>query len=981
MSYDAFISYSHSTDGELAPAIQSALHRFAKPFYRLRAVRVFRDVASLSATPKLWSKIEQALAESRYFIVLASPSAAKSRWVSDEIEYWLKHKSPDSLLLVVTEGDIEWSVEKKDFLWPVSTALPVQLKEAFTEEPLYIDLRGVNSDPIPLKENARFVNAIADISSTIRGIDKDTLIGEDVSQQRRTRRWMGGAIFTLLILLAVSLMFAEEATVQRDASLVRSLSATSQVLLSQRGDLIETAALLAVEAVKRSPTLDTDASTNRKFISFLPASFGLRLSNYLDAGEVSSLEADQAIRKSISLLPNRIAEMKCAEGGELTLAAANQDDGLLATSSMNRRIQIWDLIAGNLITDLAADNVRKMQFRPRGKQLLALTDENTTIFDYVNDDKKGAELGIGNRVSDAIYDPSGQFIVTTGMDQTTRIFDADTLEEFARMENSRVMQFVKATPEVSEVITWNNQVAEIFRSPGVPSLTIDLPGAAGTKFEYSEDGKYLAQLSSGQFTLSLSDVRSHSQLLYDSQAWNVSFSKNSKRFAFASPEWFAQAYDLPSCWIAGQYYEPTSGMTFMRKDVYGRVSCKSFPSVRHDNSINTVTLSYDGAFMATTSRDLTVRVWDVADGLEKLRLLESVEGNPSQLMFSQDGKYLSAWGKDFCRTWESSGYFDTHHFLHPDQIFYADFSMDSRRLATVWYHVLYGGEASVWDVESGEKLFTTNAVNSALLSRDGQRLLVDNKEIFFLNKEESEAIELVPREGEKIFAVNLVENITVQADEEGHLLVRDITSGEEKNRISLPETKFQSARMSDDGCCMIAKFEGGWIYWNWVDNRSEEINFIEPVNQFVLSEEGKYYAVVLDSDRNVIQVRNTLTGEAVSELRVESQVNDLHFHPSGQFLITGDDDKWAKVWHLDSERVVAQLRHDDVVWAVRFSPDGRHVVSGGGRSDRLVRMWLWKSHDLAELACQRLSRNLTREEWEQYIGSEPYQQTCGEKGS
>ncbi|MDQ3698882.1 MAG: hypothetical protein M3373_12810 [Gemmatimonadota bacterium] len=41
--YDAFISYSHALDGTLAPALQSALHRFAKPWYRLRARRVFRD--------------------------------------------------------------------------------------------------------------------------------------------------------------------------------------------------------------------------------------------------------------------------------------------------------------------------------------------------------------------------------------------------------------------------------------------------------------------------------------------------------------------------------------------------------------------------------------------------------------------------------------------------------------------------------------------------------------------------------------------------------------------------------------------------------------------------------------------------------------------------------------------------------------------------------------------------------------------------
>ena len=38
-SYRAFISYSHTADNRIAIALQAALHRFAKPWYRLRAVR------------------------------------------------------------------------------------------------------------------------------------------------------------------------------------------------------------------------------------------------------------------------------------------------------------------------------------------------------------------------------------------------------------------------------------------------------------------------------------------------------------------------------------------------------------------------------------------------------------------------------------------------------------------------------------------------------------------------------------------------------------------------------------------------------------------------------------------------------------------------------------------------------------------------------------------------------------------------------
>jgi hypothetical protein len=37
---------------------------------------------------------------------------------------------------------------------------------------------------------------------------------------------------------------------------------------------------------------------------------------------------------------------------------------------------------------------------------------------------------------------------------------------------------------------------------------------------------------------------------------------------------------------------------------------------------------------------------------------------------------------------------------------------------------------------------------------------------------------------------------------------------------------------------------------------------------------------------------------------------------------------------------------------------------------------LWRPEDLITEACARLTRNLARAEWEQYLGDEPYRATC-----
>src|ERR1700751_5932792 len=104
--YDAFISYSHAKDKPIAAALQSKVQTLGKPWYRRRALRLFRDDTSLSATPGLWLRIEQALGQSRFLILRASPEAAASQWVDKEVAYWLDRKGPDTLLIALTDGDL-----------------------------------------------------------------------------------------------------------------------------------------------------------------------------------------------------------------------------------------------------------------------------------------------------------------------------------------------------------------------------------------------------------------------------------------------------------------------------------------------------------------------------------------------------------------------------------------------------------------------------------------------------------------------------------------------------------------------------------------------------------------------------------------------------------------------------------------------------------------------------------------------------------
>src|SRR5579884_1640653 len=92
--YAAFISYRHvEPDRGWATWLHRALEAYRVPG-RLaaerglprRVGRVFRDEEELAASADLSAAIQQALAESRFLIVVCSPRTPASQWVNQEVE-------------------------------------------------------------------------------------------------------------------------------------------------------------------------------------------------------------------------------------------------------------------------------------------------------------------------------------------------------------------------------------------------------------------------------------------------------------------------------------------------------------------------------------------------------------------------------------------------------------------------------------------------------------------------------------------------------------------------------------------------------------------------------------------------------------------------------------------------------------------------------------------------------------------------------
>jgi Trypsin-like peptidase domain/WD domain, G-beta repeat len=142
------------------------------------------------------------------------------------------------------------------------------------------------------------------------------------------------------------------------------------------------------------------------------------------------------------------------------------------------------------------------------------------------------------------------------------------------------------------------------------------------------------------------------------------------------------------------------------------------------------------------------------------------------------------------------------------------------------------------------------------------------------------------------------------------------------------------------------------------------------VNAVAFSPNGELVATA--SDDQTAGVWEVSSGKRVARLGHEDWVNAVAFSPDGRLVATASDDRTARVWEVGSSQQLVRLLHEDRVRGVAFSPDGKYLATASGN---MVEIWLWRLEDLIAAVKPKLMRNLTQEEWKQFLGDEPYRKT------
>ncbi|MGM1059571.1 toll/interleukin-1 receptor domain-containing protein [Saccharothrix sp. Mg75] len=414
--YDSFISYSHRGDRPVAKALQRTLHRLGRRWYRMSALRVFRDDTALAAAPNLWTAIERALLRSRTFVLLASPESAASTWVGKEVALWREERSRDDFFLVLTAGELVWDDAAGDFDHDRSTALPEAARGWFDAEPLWIDLRG-HRERI---ERAGFRDSAAAVAAAIHGVAKDRLFSEDVRQQRRLVSVLSGLLVLALVAGGVAFWQRGVALEQRDRADAQARVALSRALAAESDVRTATDPQLAAQLALASRAVAGTAESGGALLRRLDEN------RHILAYPRRGSDQPSTFMHASSGTASRVA----VTGDGSVVAFAHEGDPEVTMWHVRERREVGRLRTGKPEPEFGM-TWNGLSFDRTGSVLVASDGRDLIVWDTAERKVVRTVPGAG-MVDDFDLSPDGRWMTHVDSDsdvQTVRLWRVDTGEE------------------------------------------------------------------------------------------------------------------------------------------------------------------------------------------------------------------------------------------------------------------------------------------------------------------------------------------------------------------------------------------------------------------------------------------------------------------------------------------------------------------------------------------------------------------------
>jgi WD40 repeat protein len=611
-----------------------------------------------------------------------------------------------------------------------------------------------------------------------------------------------------------------------------------------------------------------------------------------------------------------------------TAVVFSPDGKILVTVGFD--VRLWNLASHRQIGAPFGDAVNGVAFSPDGKTL-AVAGDAVRLWDLTTHHQIGSPFGTGGM--DAVaFSPDGKTLITDDQDGTVRLWDVATHTQIGAQFGTKV-EAMALSPDGKELVTaghdgkarlWDLATRHQIGAPLIIGPRAPTPGPIGQTVAFSPDGKTLAT-ASNLGTARLWDLATHTQigrsLGGNEGVDSLAFSPDGKTLAIASggSSTSATLWDLATRTQIG---------------------------VPLGNSVGAMAFSPDGQTLATVNGDGTVRLWDLTAHNQIGGPVSSRTGGVTAVAFSPDGKTLATAGEDGkARLWDVASRTQIGAAVGRDEYAVA-FSIDGQTLATAGYD----GKVRLWSVAAAHHQIGTpfgSGVSAVAFDPDGKTLATWGA---------SGSARLW----------DLATRTPIGAP---------IPSGYPG---AVPGSVNAVAFSADGKTLATAGYDGKVRLWDKVSRRQIgaplTVGQSGPTGGMAFSPDGKTLAT-WGSD-GLARLWDVATHAQIgAPLGGNGGVFAVAFSPDGKTLATVGRDGTARLWDLTTHAQIGTPLGTGRVNAVAFSPDGKTLAISS--SAGAVQMWnIAFPNDILKAVCTIAGRSLSRQEWNNYIPSEPFRHTC-----
>ncbi|MDO7854077.1 TIR domain-containing protein [Hymenobacter convexus] len=932
LAYDVFISYSMDPDYALSRRVESFLegfHTLKLPNGQaLKHLQICRDGSDFSmhkikaGAPALaqgedsvTQVLVEYLAQSNYLLVLCSPNAAKSKYVAFEVDWFIRHKGADRVLVAVTDGaDLSGNI---DYLFP-QPVLASQLHQR-----IFYDLRGSKSQSKSWPKVRDYEEELTKLAAHLSGRTPGEILPtwrQEEKRKLRRQRYLAGVVGLVLLGAAVGLSFLwRQAEASKAEAFTQRNNAQKQLAQnfwnSGRTALAGNQVVDYLHLVGQALNSTTDDSLTQSLLTDAQSA----LPTYRLAAHI-----EEAIEGAV-LSPDQRQVLGWGPAGAQVWDVAS---GRPAGKRIKPEQRLPDSVVYQHGVDARDLTVRGAAFNHDGSQLLVWNNQHARLW-RVSGAPAGPSLRHDENIVGAAFSHDEQQIVSWGAHSIRRWASGTGVSIGPPLEADRFSgRGAVFSPDDKQLLTYSGEGFRVWQLATGRSFSGELQATHGAAF--SRDGqRVLAWGIIGSQWWQASTGQVLGPLMRQHMLMGAAASPNESRVLswgndgvhiWVGPAWERLSQSgppnkTPDAGVQGALLSQDEERVLSwgnDKVQLQPVAIRNAYPMSHPQ-VQGAVLSPDESRILSWGNDGTVRVWEAATGqlLAVLHHQRAVSG----AAFVGGARRVMSWGPDGIRLWRAAagepptGRPMPHLAASPgatsdlSQVLWlvpgAVFSHDNRRILSWSTDGL-----RLWDASTQDSLVPLMRprafVNQAVFSPDDQQLMSwGAKTIQRWNTATGRPA------GPPIYHGDYVGGAAF--DQRGR---RILSWGGGAIRL------WQAATGQPLGPAMVQKGVREAMF-----NRSE----------------GRLLAWGNDGDEGLIQLWDVAKGTPIgAPLRIAGTINAVAWSPDESRVVATGDNKATWLGHLPSRRLRSLEQKEFLIDGAKFSRDGKLILTWG---DGGIQLW------------------------------------------